>query len=437
MIPPAERTPTAPGFPPRSWWKGREHYALLILILALSLTLRLWLVSAATPVYVGDARDYRVLAHNLATEKSYQQEYHGESWAYEGFTFRAYRPPGYPVLLAAWHTMCGWNPDSYLYLNIAADLVTQVCWFFIAARVLGNAPGLILCALLGVHVLWTPNPMSESVYTAIFSLLALLMVAREPLADWRNALSFGMLAAAALFTRPITACLFPVLIARSWPRRRHWQTWLLLILSVAPSLLALGAWSLRNYRLFGEFVPLTTNLGVHNAWDFGFPADRLFAELRSRGLNEAQINQEFLRLERARAVEYPLPFLLTWATRSIELFSLKPPVELQKTLWGEILPPTAAAGRLYAWSYALYLPVYILAAAGAALLVWRRRRLQGVGWLVLSYILLHGLVSRGDLRLIAPLYPAIAFFAAAALTIWSSSRKRALRNPTSPALDSP
>ena len=56
----------------------------------------------------------------------------------------------------------------------------------------------------------------------------------------------------------------------------------LLLVALLPSAFALTAWSIRNWRTFGELVPLTTNFGHHNAPDYGLDANGLFAQLRAR-----------------------------------------------------------------------------------------------------------------------------------------------------------
>ncbi|GAG00980.1 unnamed protein product, partial [marine sediment metagenome] len=60
-----------------------------------------------------------------------------------------------------------------------------------------------------------------------------------------------------------------------------------------------------------------------------------------------------------------------------------------------------------------YYATYILAACGAVLLALRRRGLAGLWSLMLFYVVIHALVSRGDIRLVAPLYPLMCILAGA------------------------
>jgi hypothetical protein len=431
-------------------------------VFVLSLLVRLILAGAATPAFVSDARDYRDLADNLAAGRGYTQVYQGETGAFNGFTFRAFRPPGYPAFLVALHAISGHSDYAYLFANILADLATQVCFLLIAAQVLGAWPALLVQILLAAHVLWTPNPMTESLHTALFAVLALLLVAKWPLRSWIGALVFGLIAAAALFVRPVTVCVFPALVWQfAWhewsafharrrqtatvprpskprspasapkspprgraPDDRHtiaqpprgvilMRSLLLLILAVLPSAISTSLWAARNHRLFGETVWFTTNFGHHNAWDYGFHADNEFARLRAAGLNEAQINRELTRLERERALTYPVAWLITCAQRAADLFSLDPPVEVNDILWKLILnADTSSIGRLFRVSYRQYEWTYSLAACGVLLLALWRRGLSGLWSLFLSYVVVHAVLSRGDIRLLAPAYPIMCVFAA-------------------------
>lgn len=405
---------------------GRGTRITIAGLFLLAGVIRVILVAAAQPVLVSDARDYHVLARNLAAGRGYVQVYTGETAAFAGFTFRAFRPPGYPVFLAVLHGALGWQPRVALAANVPADLVTQACGLLIAAALLGTGPAVFVQALLALHVLWTPNAMTESLHSALFALVVLLLVFGRPLGRPRDALLLGLLAAAALFIRPVTLCVYPVML---WQFVRHLRRDGSAVRSVLPLLLiglpagvTLSAWAARNYRLFGEPVLFTTNLGHHNAYDFGIPADRAYAALRAEGLNEAQINQALLRAEWDIARAHPRAWLVTYAERAAALFSLAPAWELRHVLWPRVLPvePEVPSGRrlvgwLYRASYAQYYATYALAAGGAVLLLVRRgpHGLSGLLGLAVAYVLVHAFFSRGDIRLVAPLYPVMCLFAGA------------------------
>lgn len=409
---------------------GRPVRWAIGLIFVVSLGIRLLLALVAEPVFVSDARDYRVLARNLADGRGYVQVYAGETQAFQGFEFRAFRPPGYPVFLVALHALTGWNDYAYLFANIAADLATQACGLVLAARLLGVGPAVFVQALLAAHVLWTPNPMTEALHTALFTALVLLILQGRPWTTWGGATAFGLLAAGALFVRPVTICVYAALLWRFLRARPTTRGALLVAVALLPGAAGVSAWAARNYSLFGVFVPFTTNLGHHNAWDYGLNADLEFARLRAAGLNEGQINAELLRLERARAARHPLPWLVTCAERAAGLFSLAPAWEVREVLWKHILPPTGSwVGRAYRAAYAQYTVTYVLAAAGALALLLQRRDLRGLWEVMLLYVVVHALLSRGDIRLAAPLYPLLCLLAGEIWRLASNVRRLVARRP--------
>jgi hypothetical protein len=215
-----------------------------------------------------------------------------------------------------------------------------------------------------------------------------------------------------MFIRPVGVCVLPALGWRLVRAGVSVRTVLLGGLALLPGALGVTVWGTRNYRLFGEFVWFTTNLGHHNAYDFDIPADYAFAKLRAEGLNEAQINRELLRWELDGIRNNPVGALWLWCRRAADLFSLHPAWELEKVTWKWILNPRKSlTARLYRAWYAHYLATYTLAACGAAVLLLRRRRLGGLWSLLLCYVAIHAAFSRGDIRLAAPIYPILCVLA--------------------------
>jgi hypothetical protein len=399
---------------------GRPIRAAILVVFLLSVAVRVILVARADPQLVSDAFDYHAYARSLLDGNGYASEHKNREAtigraAYEGFTFRAYRAPGYPVFLAGLYGVFGWHPRVALAANVVADLLTQLCFLLIAWRLLGPRAAVFVQILLAAHVLWTPSLMTESFYTALLAGIALMLVFDVPQRSFKGALLCGVVTAAALFTRPITICVFPVLLWKfvaGGVSRRQAARFLVVI---APAVLLLAAWGARNYRLFGQVVLMTTNLGPHNAYAFGIDKDRTFLALRQRGLNEAQINDAFLHLEWRIARENPLGLTRLWVSRLGELFSLRPACEVEAILWTRTFRPGPQAdliSRAYRASYYQYYVTYALAAVGACLLAVRRQRLGGLWLLMIFYVFLHAAISRGDIRLCAPLYPMMCLIAA-------------------------
>jgi len=414
--------------------RSGAYRTVLLAVLVVGVAIRVALVTNAHAALLSDARDYYELARSLTEGRGYEQFYVGETEAFNEFTFRAFRPPGYPVFLAGLRYVAGWRPVVGLAANVVVDLLTQLCFVLIACRVFGRGSALIVAVLLTIHVVWTPSLMSEALYTALFAVLALLLVFRIADGSIIGAILFGLVMGAALFTRPITVCVLPLLVWHMLGQHSLKRGGVLLLLAVVPSAVGITLWGARNQRLFGQFVPLTTNLGHHNAWDYGLHADRVFAHLRGEGLNEAEINDVFLALEWEFVRKHPGTWVLMCLGRARDLFSLEPPPELRQVLWKRTFDcgsDGSLIGRIYRAAYSQYYITYVLAGLGVCVLAVRRHSVGGLWVVLVAYIVVHALVSRGDVRLVAPLYPIMCVLAAG--TWWAVRGRAASTDGEAPA----
>jgi hypothetical protein len=392
-------------------------------------------VAQATWIPISDTRDYHDLARSLASGRGYVQVYEGERPEYRGLAFHAFRMPGYPAFLAALYTAFGWDPWVGYLANVACELVTQLLVLGLGRRLLDPAASVAAQALFATHVVWTPSLMTESLFTLLFTGLALMVVARAT-ARPGGAATFGLLLALAVFVRPIAVAALPAACRAAWrakPRRRA----ALLLLLVLPLGLALAAWTARNHQRLGATVILTTNLGAHNAPFFGVDRARVVEDARRRGLTEAGINEALLD-EIARTVaRSPAWAPVLYARRVVDLFSLGRPWEVRALLAPRTFAPpagSAVAHGVYGALLFQYYLTYPLALGGAILLARERRPLRGVFMLVASYALAHGVVSDGNFRLAAPLYPLLCLFAGhaiARLLAWRGVAGRPARRSAS------
>jgi hypothetical protein len=386
----------------RAWWPEAA-------VLAGALALRLFLVAHATWVPVSDSRDYHALARSLAAGEGYVQRYEGETAAYQGLTFRAYRMPGYPVFLAAVYGLTGWRPLHAQLANVACDLVTGLLVLVIARRLFGRQVARWALGLFALHVLWTPVLLTEALFTALYTALVAALVTGAMARSAATALGVGALLAAAVLVRPIALAVVPLALARL---ARRGQIGVALLV-LAPTVLALGAWAARNHARLGEVVVFTTNLGAHTARDFDLDREALVRAAVAEGLDEAAINRRLLG-EVGRAIhEAPGRAILVYLRRAGELYSPRRPRDELRSV--DMTPDRGLADRVYGLLGLQYWLTYPLALAGG-LLLWRDRRgAGGLGALLGVFTVLHALVSRGNLRFAAPLYPLLAILGGYAL----------------------
>lgn len=239
---------------------GRLFWAGLAAILILSRLAALTLVNGAATT--GDPEIYEKIARSLMA---------GEGLVFHdpltGVDFRAMYPPLYPLLLAGLGSVFGLSAATYLAANIATDLGSALLIAAIGAR-LGSAPAgraaAWLFAIWPAFIMSAPFAQKESLVLLEVLGIALVLLRMErgrPPAWWEGA-AFGALWACLMLTQPGLAVL-PALLALFLLRVAGWRTMFRLGLFAAPFALALMLpWWVRNYRLLGSFVPLTTTSGI-------------------------------------------------------------------------------------------------------------------------------------------------------------------------------
>ena len=339
--------------------------------------------------------------------------------------------PGYAAFLAAIYSVFGWDPLVGFAANVACELATQLLVLCLGRRLLDPLASLAAQALVATHVVWTPSLMTESLFTFLFTALTLMVVLGKTTASARGAAGFGLLLTFAVFVRPIAIAALPAACFQAWRARPHGCRALLVLLIVAPLGLGLAAWTIRNDQRLGTPVILTTSLGAHNAPFFGIDRARVVEEARRQGLNEAGINDALLDEIGRTVARAPAWAAVLYARRAVDLFSLGRPWEVRALLASRTFAPpagSALAHRVYGALLFQYYLTYPLALAGAILLARERRPLGGVWTILASYVLVHAVVSDGNFRLAAPLYPLFCLFAGQAVT-WILAPRRSRPGP--------
>ena len=388
-------------------------------LLALALLLRLWLVGHATWLPVSDTRDYHDLARSLASGQGYVQVYAGERAEYRGLAFHAFRMPGYPAFLAGLYSLFGWDPMVGYLANVACELLTQLLLLALGRQLLGPAGTVAAQALFATHVVWTASLMTESLFTLLFTALVLLLVRGRATAAPAGAAGFGLLLAAALFVRPIAVAVLPVALARALrarPLRRG-----VLLAALDPGAARAGPGGL------GRPEPRAPRLrrGLHDEPRHAQRAvlrDRSGPHRRERPPARPERGGDQRRAggrDRPGGGRRPgMGRVRSTSRRALDLFSLGRPWEVRALLATRTFAsPDGSPGahRVYGALLFQYYLTYPLALAGAILLARERRPLRGVWAILLSYVLAHAVVSDGNFRLAAPLYPLLSLFAGHAI----------------------
>jgi Dolichyl-phosphate-mannose-protein mannosyltransferase len=378
-------------------------------ILALALLVRLGLaLTYEPPPPSGDAADFARHAASLADHGSYP-----ESLATGGPT--AFRPPGYPLALAAVYEVAGRTDAPRVFGALLGALAVALLGF-VASRLFDRRVAVVAMALAAVFpplVMVSVAQLSEGLFIVLV-LGALACVVHAPgRMGW--VVAAGALAGAAALTRTNgLVILLPLLLGVRGARPR--------VALVAAALVLIAPWSVRSSTALDAFVPTTTQLGgafagVYNdvartderhpaAWRI--PAFDPYIGLRRPGMNEAELERAFRReaLDYAREhPTYPL-VVLFWAT--VRMLNLADADREQASAREAGVGARFARANRYAfWLLGLFAVAGAATAAARAAPRWV--------WLIPVLLWLSVAIVIGSTRYRTPVDPFLILLAACAL----------------------
>lgn len=427
-------TPPHPDGPrPNSPHASRRHALLVAAVIISAAALRIALAFAAdrsTPVL--DETAYLRLAQTLAAQGRFDG---------------TFRPPLYPAFMAAALRAGGSTLAIRLIQSLLAALAVAIT-YRLAARAFTARAALIAAGLVAadpVLIMFSLHLWSETLFIALL-LLALDLVTsaddrRTPLAPPpppARTIAAGVCLGLAALTRPVILTFLPFLAfwslaaaaragLRGTPRWKRAARHFTLI--VAPALLTVSPWTLRNAAVSGAFIPIDSNgpfnllvgsepasrfVNKDNFWSrrYGLVAGRPY-ELAVR-LDPAAAQRTAVKTALANVAADPLAFAAKSACQAAHLWTLDSFLlrHLRNRWYGNDVPShIVAALTLYSAAFAALLT--LTAAAGLAATPPSPTR----SWTLLS--VLHACLAFGLTyalsRYAAPLRPLLALFAAAAL----------------------
>lgn len=276
----------------------------LFIVVAIAAALRVGWAACVPVVPVSDSHAYDVFAWNLAKGLNY-------GWQQSNPT--ALWPVGTSFAYSLLYRIFGhsYTPITvfHIVLGVATVLVTALLtekWFGTRAGITAG----FLMAIWPSQIQFTTVLASEPLFLClVYS--ALYMWSCGVIRLWLRTLAVGSLVAAASYVR-VHALLLPALLAASavlCHRTRErvavaaFGMFALIAVLIAP-------WSIRNTRLFGRFVLISTN-GGGVLWMGNNPCSRggYMQEPEPGGLNEAEHDEHLARIARHYILQRPVGFV--------------------------------------------------------------------------------------------------------------------------------
>jgi 4-amino-4-deoxy-L-arabinose transferase-like glycosyltransferase len=400
---------------------------LLLVVIVAAFAIRfVYIGSLAKDPYWPDAREYHVIALEMQ-----------HSWAYRNAAGQAivYWPPGYPYFVGATYRLLGPEVYSARVFQAALGALTCLLIYPIGARLFDRRAAVLAAALaaaypLAVYTAGTLYP--ATLQTFLLACVVLLCLVSRERGSAAIALCAGVAAAVSALVTPSALPAF--LLAALWlgltsaraetgnrersgtrvPLRR---ALLVAVFFLLPVVLALSAWTYRNYRSFGRPVVVSAN-GGFNFWlgnhpDVGATTGNRMTERMRKELGAVYAKYRNVAVRDSVLYSKGSEYVAADPGRFVRLSAAK-----AVNFWRLYPKPMTDAGaaaqkaKLYSLlSYGLLLPF------GVVWLLRSLRRSPGA-WLILlvflAYTCVHALFI-SKVRFRVPLDPYIIIFASGAL----------------------
>ena len=237
-----------------SWIRTPEVIRVFLFALFVRLVFALAIPAASIS---GDAGDYDRLAHAIVN---------GEGYVSETGQPTSMRPPLYSYVLAGFYQVFPDGPAAMRVLQAILDAVTCALVYGLTFRHFGVVAARVagVLSIFSLSLLFATRHLLTETFMAFF-MVAIVYSLDTALTSWRlGAFLFtGVLVGLSTLTKgttlPLPAMLLlPILASTQWKWRPTLQAGAIVF---AGFLVVLLPWTVRNYLVHGEVVPVATQIG--------------------------------------------------------------------------------------------------------------------------------------------------------------------------------
>lgn len=344
-----------------------------------------------------DGKEYDALGLSLAEGSGYARSQVPDT----------YRPPGYPLFLAAVYALFGHSVAAVKVLQSILDAATCVMILLIGERLFTRRVGVIAGAIAAVYpflIVYTGFVLSEALFVFLSTVFLYALVRFREGCSWRWLAVAGLLLGGMNLTRPAVLLLPVLLFCWLWVELgRRCQAAVIAATLALWMLVPILPWTLRNYLVRHSFILIADHhwvaLYAANNRTILQDPDRIGGWIQPQGGEDYRA--EYLSFMRHTAIHEPLE-LVRLEFHKLHRFWSIVPTSSRTTFWDALVSVC---------SYGVLLPFFV---GGMALSL----KMSKPPWLLFFWILnfcLMALILYGSTRFRSPIEPVLLLFGALAL----------------------
>jgi len=391
-------------------WRGALGFLTVLIVAKVAALAALWLFFNVDP----EGTVYPMLARSLVLENRFVIDPGGPACLWRG--------PIYPVLLAGVWSVVG--IDRYgpvVAMHAVIGVATCLVFFMLARRFVPRRAA--VAAALAV-ALYPPSNyyalrfMTESLFGLILGLFVFACYRADESQRVGSWALVGVIAGVAALTRPSAVLLAPATAAWVGLAQRRVHSAAVLLVG---AIIVIAPWTIRNYVVSGEFVPVATG-GGYSFW--------IGNRLASDGLDEDELDPARLTGFRAERglIEGPGPRLHITPAMD-RRFTAAALNGIAQAPWESLKLLVKRTGRLWfsaytperrQWNWVLALvngTLLVGALIGLRRLVQQGRRVWPLVFPVVYIAIVHTLVL-ATVRYSVPVVPILIVLTVVAATVW-------------------
>lgn len=247
-----------------------EHAVILVLSL-MGLYLRVQMIKSIPTVQLYDFGTYYEIADNL---------YHNLGYTFRGFPI-AFQGMGYSTILGYWFKFIGDNSEiTAKWLNVLMSMGTIYIVYYMLHKMTKNK---FIIMASTIAVIFLPNHIAycNTIGTEVMSAFFLSGIIAIQVTDFNWKIKYPVLGIAVgiiSLTKPFFL-VYPIILAMvEWLKNKDKKESIkLLLITTLVMMIVIAPWTMRNYKKFDRFIPVSYNSGfnlyinnnennVHGGW---------------------------------------------------------------------------------------------------------------------------------------------------------------------------